>query len=259
MTSRVRSGCGSFALSIVFFAAAGLAACGDGAADNVAVQVGRTSITTTTVAHWMSVIAGEVSTAPGQPKPEVPVPPDYASCVAYRRTYPTVPGQSTPTPEHLKQECELEFQKEKLKALYFLISYAWVKDEASQLGVHLPNQTLAQEIAVLKAQFPNEAALRRFLVGTRGTVMDLMLRLRLNLLTTEVQRKLEHERGEGLLTVAQRQQALNMFSEMFVKRWTARTACRPGYVVPLCSRYRRPRVAPALVPPSVPLTRMTAE
>jgi hypothetical protein len=244
---------------MLLLATIGLAGCGDGIADNVAVRVGKTSIAAATVAHWMSVIAGEVSTAPGQPEPEVPQPPRYTRCIAYRARYPTVPGQPTPTAGRLKQECELEFQKEKLKALYFLIPYTWVSGEAAQLGVSVTDQALRRQIAQLEKQGPSEAELRKFFVGTRGTVADLLSRLKLNLLMTRVQQKLEHERATPAQTVEQRQQALNRFSEQFVRRWTTQTDCRPAYVVPICRQYKPPKVAPALVPPSIPLTKMTAE
>jgi len=239
-----------------------LAACGSGMADGIAVQVGGTHITRAATFHWMSVIAGEVSTLPGQPTPLVPQPPGYSACITYRRRYATAPrvaGQPLPTPIELKRECELEFQKEKLKALYFLISYAWVDGEASELGVKVTSQSLQRELARLQTGISSPVQLRRFLVGARGTAADLMLRLKLNLLTTEIRRKLEHEKGGQQLTVAQRQQVLNRFSAQFARRWMAKTNCHPGYVVPICAKHTGPEVAPTLMPPSVPLTKMTAE
>jgi hypothetical protein len=47
-------------------------------------------------------------------------------------------------------------------------------------------------------------------------------------------------RGELSKTLAaqRRQQALKRFATAFVRRWTARTSCSPGYVVQKCSQYR---------------------
>jgi len=240
-------------LGTVVCAAIALAGCGRAGNDAAVVQVGRTSIAAATVAHWMSVIAGEVSTATGQPEPEVPAPPSYTACIAYRRKYPTTVGKLELTPTRRAQECKLEFEKERLKALYLLISYAWVSEEAGEMAVKLPER----ELEDYEQRLANKAD-QRVLVGTRGTRADLRLRLQLSLLTTKVQQQLERESGGGRLSTDQRQAALNRFSEEFTKKWKARTVCRAGYVVPICGQGTGPRVGPSFVPPSVPLTNMTA-
>jgi hypothetical protein len=209
----------------------------------------------------MEVIAGEVSTAPGQPKPGVPAPPDYASCAAYKRKYPTTAtAGAKPTPVQLRRECASEFEKEKLKALYFLISSRWIEGAAQELGA-LPNEAeLRRQIAPLERRFPSKAVARRFLVGVHGTEADLFARLKGVLLISKVQRKLEAQNRQRGLGKAERQQALDEFGQHFESTWRARTSCRPGYVVPICKeRYLPPKVAATLSPPTVPLTKMTAE
>lgn len=239
--------------------ALGLTGCGNGLADDVAVKIDGTSIGNAAVAHWMSVIAGEVSTEPGVPEPEVPAPPRYAQCIAYHRAFPFRSAAGQVTQATIEHECAIEFQKERLKALYLLVSYTWVSGEAKALGVHVSNYELQQRIALLKGQFPDEAGLRKFLVGERGTLADLLVRLRLSALAAAVQQKLEREGSRHGLTASQRQTALDRFSSRFVASWTGRTDCRAGYVVPLCMQYKPPRVVPELVPPSIPLTKMTVE
>jgi hypothetical protein len=245
-------------LAAFFLASIGLTACGN---DNAAVRVEGTVITRATVGHWMSVIASEVSTASGRPEPDVPRPPHYSACIAYRRRFPTTfgDGRVALSPPELRHECALEFQKEKLKALYFLISSNWVVGEGIALGVKLTQKEVAQQLAQLESAAPSKTRFRRFLVGTRGTTADLLRRLELTLLTARIHRKLEAEASARHLTTSQRQADLQRFGAEFARRWTARTACHAGYVVPICRQYKRPKAPPALTPPQVPLTNMTAE
>jgi hypothetical protein len=220
-------------------------------------------ITQASVKHWMNVIAGEVSTAAGQPKPPVPTPPEYTACISYRRKYPATfrSEQSSALPAGgPKRECEFEFYKEKLKSLYFLISSQWVEGAASELGISTRSGDLRQQIAPLVERFPNKAVARRFLVGTLGTEADLQARLKVVLLTSKIQHELEAQNRQKGFARDGRQRALDAFGHSLERTWRQRTSCRPGYVVPICrQRYSPPQAASMLVPPDVPLTRMTAE
>ena len=258
MVSKATNSCALFAISLLMVAALGMTSCGEGIAASAAVQVGDRSIAHATVTHWMSVIAGETSLPPGQPLPSTPDPPRYSACIAYYQRFPPrSTGGSPPGPIELKHECEFEFQKEKLKALYFLISFAWVSGEAKQLGVSVTDEAVKQEIAKLQSG-SSGATVKRFLVGLRGSTSDLRLRIKLALYVTLIQHKLEVESLERHLSLQQRQHLLTEFGKQFVRRWTAKTSCRSGYVVPICRQYETPKVAPTLVPPSVPLSDMRA-
>jgi hypothetical protein len=226
------------------------------------VRVGHTPIGQAPIEHWMDVIAGEVSTGPGQPKSEVPVPPEYAACIAYKRKYPVAVsgGWAGTSRFHIRRECAFEFQKEKLKALYFLISSRWVEGAASELGVRTSAGELRRQVASLVARFPNRATARHFLVGTRGTEADLSMRLETVALTSAIQQKLEAQSRQKGLTRPERQRALEEFGDRFKSTWRSRTSCRPGYVVPICKQhYVPPKIATTLAPPDVPLTKMTAK
>jgi hypothetical protein len=239
--------------------ASGLTACG-GTTDEVAVQVGKTMISRSEVQHWMSVIGGEVSTAAGQPEPSVPKPPSYSACIAYKQKYPVTPTNGEPkSADEVKNECRLEYEKEKVKALYFLVPFAWVRGEAAELGVNLTGGRLRRELALAERRFPSEDVARRVLVGTRGTKKDFAARLTQLLLLARIQQALERQGKQRGLTLAQRQQALDRFSERFERTWRARTSCRLGYVMPVCRQYRTPRVPPPITPPTIPLTKLTAE
>jgi len=207
----------------------------------------------------MSVIAGEVSTVAGQPEPMVPEPPEYNACITYKRKYPVTPGQEANSTAELRHECELEFEKEKVKAIYFLIPSVWVRGEAVELGVNLTGTRLEQQLALAKRRFPSEAVAHKFLVGTRGTGKDLTARLTQLLLIARIQRALERQSHRLHLTQGQRQHVLDQFGKRFERTWRARTSCRPAYVTAVCRQYRLPKIAPAITPPTVPLTKMTVE
>jgi hypothetical protein len=256
--SQMKYGC--FVLSLIVLVAMNVAGCGDGGAGNTVATVGHRSITAAQVKHWMSVIAGETTLLPGQPVPRSPEPPRYSACVAYRQRFPANPEAKQPrlSLSELKHECMVEFQKEKLKALYFLISYDWVNGEAAELGIRPTDQEVVHELEHLKIRFPGPT-LRHFLVGYRGSRLDMLMRIKLTLLTARVKQKVEGENAKRHLTTQQRQQALDRFSRRFATNWSGRTSCQPDYVVPACRQYKPPRTAPTLVPPSIPLTDIAAE
>jgi hypothetical protein len=211
----------------------------------------------------MSVIAADASTAPGQPTPKPPDPPSYTACIAYLRAYAQwakpVDGRSVVTSKRLKAQCEYEYQKLKLKALYTLIPYAWVTGEAAKLGVKATGRELQRRLALLKSQFPNEAAFKKYVVSRGVTIADLLLDIKVSALVELIQHKLETENKKWHLTTAQRQGMLDRFGTEFKAEWTARTDCRPGYVVPICRQYDLPRTPFGLVPPAVPLTNLATE
>jgi hypothetical protein len=242
-------------LGALFLTSLGIVACGH---DNAAVRVEGSAIARSAVTHWMSVVADEGSAAAGQPEPGVPVPPLYRACIAYRRRFPAAFGSAHLNAAELQHECSLEFQKDKLKALYFLISSDWVVGEGIALGVRVTRGEVVRKLAQLERAAPDRTAFRSFLVGTGGTTTDLLMRLEVAMLTARVQQKLEAEAQARHLSAEQRQEALRRFGTEFVKRWTARTDCHAGYVVPICRQYKRPAVAPALTPPQVPLSNLAA-
>jgi len=241
---------GTVLLGVVCVCSGGLAACGTSASDPVAVHIGQTAISRAEVSHWTSLIAAESSKGP------MPDPPKYSACIANLRAAPATTAQSKPTHSALKRTCEVNLQKFELKALYFLIPYEWVSSEASELGVKLPGEAPKQQLARMEHSLPDA---RGYLVGPRGTTADALMRIKLALLTRQIQQSLEMHSRQQQLTPSERQQALNKFGERFRATWSARTSCRPGYFVTLCRNYKAPGVAPTLGPPSVPLTNMSAE
>ncbi len=179
------------ALGAVFFVIAGLSACG-GVPGNAVVQVNGNSITKATFAHWLAIAAASSASTAGA-KPIVPEPPNYTACIAHLKEVAPKPakGQSAPTEAELKSECEQQYKSLQTEVLGFLISSEWVLGEAAHLGVKVSDKEVEKQFATVKnEQFPKPAEFEKFLKTSGQTVSDLLLRVKLNLLSTKIQQKI---------------------------------------------------------------------
>lgn len=193
------------ALGAVFFVSLGLAACGGGIPSDAVVQVGGTPITKTTFDHWMNVAAASSSaTSQSTTKPAVPVPPDYKACIAQLRATSPKPaaGQPTPTDAQFKAQCEQEYKSLQTQVLGFLISAQWVLSEASSQGVSVKDSDVQKQFNTIKQQqFPNAAQFQQFLKTSGQSIPDLLLRVKLDLLSTKLRDKVT--KAKGNVTTAQ--------------------------------------------------------
>jgi foldase protein PrsA len=187
------------ALGAVFFAVLGLSACGGGIPGNAVVQVGGTPITKTTFEHWLSVAASSTAaTGTTGAKPVVPDPPTYTACIAHLEATAPKPakGASKPTSAQLKSECEQQYKSLQQEVLGFLISSAWVLGEAESMGVKVSDAEVKKEFEKIKnEQFPKAEEFKKFLATSGQTVSDLLLRVKLNMLSTKIQQKVSKEKG----------------------------------------------------------------
>jgi foldase protein PrsA len=188
------------ALGAVFFASLALTACGGGIPSNAVVQVGSNPITKTTFEHWLSVAAASSATTTGKTaaKPVLPVPPNYTECIAHLEATAAKPakGQAKPTSAQLKSQCEQQYTSLKQEVLGFLISSEWVIGEASNLGVNVSDAEVKKEFEKIKTQqFPKPAEFEKFLATSGQTVSDLLLRVKLNMLSSKIQKKIAKGKG----------------------------------------------------------------
>ncbi len=188
------------ALSAIFFAAVGFAACGSGGIPSDAVvQVNGQPVTKATFEHWMGVAASaSAAAAPGQkaPKVVVPDPPSYTNCVAHLKEIEPKPakGQKPKTEAALKSQCEQQYKALQQTTLGFLISADWVIGQAEEQAIKLNDKEVQKKFNELKKQqFPKEAEFEKFLATTGQTVSDLLLRVKLSMLTTKIQEKVTKE------------------------------------------------------------------
>jgi foldase protein PrsA len=179
----------------VLLVAAGLSACGGGVPSNAVVQVGGTPITKAAFAHWMNVAAASSSPAGAteKTKPPAPDPPDFTACIAHLEatTAKAAKGQPAPSKAALKSQCEQQYKSIQQEVLGFLISSSWVLGEAAHLGVNVSDQEVHKQFTTLKnAEFPKAADFEKFLASSGQTVSDVLLRVKLNLLSTKIQQKI---------------------------------------------------------------------
>ncbi len=187
------------ALGAVFFASLALTACGGGIPGDAVVQVGGNSITKTTFEHWMSVASASTATTATAKttKPVIPEPPDYTACIAHLQATAPKPakGAKAPTSAELKSECEQQYKSLQTEVLGFLISSEWVIGEASHLGVKASDKEVKKEFEKIKnEQFPKAAEFEKFLATSGQTVSDLLLRVKLNMLSSKIQQKIAKEK-----------------------------------------------------------------
>jgi foldase protein PrsA len=186
------------ALGAVFFASLALSACGGGIPGDAVVQVGGNSITKTTFEHWMGVAASSSTGTTTGTKPAVPVPPSYTACISYQKSIAPKPakGQAAPTEASLKTQCETQYNSLKTEVLGFLISSEWVIGEGSSLGVKVSDKEVKKEFEKIKnEQFPKPAEFEKFLATSGQTVSDLLLRVKLNMLSQKIQKKVAEGKG----------------------------------------------------------------
>jgi foldase protein PrsA len=179
------------ALGAVLFAVAGVSACG-GIPGNAVVQVGGSPITKATYSHWLSVAASSSAPTAGA-KPVIPEPPNYTACIAHLQAVTPKPpkGQPAPTPAQLKAQCREQYKSLQQEVLGFLISSEWVIGEASALGVKASDKEVKARFEQIKTQqFPSAPQFQKFLSSTGQTTSDLLLRVKLNLLSSKIQQKI---------------------------------------------------------------------
>lgn len=90
-------------------------------AHGVVASVGRVQISSSTLAHWMKVMA---------PHHLVPDPPRYGECVAHDRARARQGARA-----RLREECRTRYQALERRALRFLITSQWVIGEAADEGM----------------------------------------------------------------------------------------------------------------------------
>jgi foldase protein PrsA len=190
------------ALGAVFFATVGLSACG-GIPGDAVVQVGGTSITKNTFNHWLGIAASSNSSTPGQ-KPATPIPPDFKACVAQLQATAPKPakGQPAPSVAQFKTQCQQEYNSLRDQVLQFLISADWVLGESSDQHVSVTDKAVMTQFNTIKAQqFPKPGAFQAFLTQSGQTLPDLLLRVKLDLLSTKLRDKVT--KAKATVTPAQ--------------------------------------------------------
>ncbi|HEV2998347.1 MAG TPA: peptidyl-prolyl cis-trans isomerase [Solirubrobacteraceae bacterium] len=180
------------ALCAAFFVVIGLVACGGGIPGDAVVQIDGTPISTATFNHWIAVAASSSAGAPGA-KPVIPDPPNYTACIAHLEATQPKPakGVAKPTPAALKAQCAQEFKALKEQVLGFLISTRWIFGEAEDQGIKVSDAEVKAKLnEIKKKQFPKEAEFQKFIASSGQTISDILLRVKLQMLSKKIQEKI---------------------------------------------------------------------
>jgi foldase protein PrsA len=225
----------------VVVAVVGLTACGGGISGDAVVQVGANSISKAMVDHWTRIEAVlTYKVIPRQPVPRgvVPDPPKYTACIAYLEANAPQPvkGQSKPTASQLKSQCQQRYVGLQRKVLSILITFDWMSGEIADQGAKVTDGEVKQAFQRFEhEEFSTEADFHKYLTYTGMSISDVLLLMRNTVLGTKLQQKALAKKGP---TVQQQEQAFARFAGEFRKKWTAKTSCRTGYVVPGCKQYK---------------------
>jgi hypothetical protein len=227
----------AFVLALIVCVLVGLisvAGCGSSSQEFVAT-VGADRISKATLDRWTrieAIVAHE--TVPAKPPASgvVPDPPEYVKCVAYLRRGLASSASETSSAQ-LKSQCARSQQTLRDTALQILITYHCLESEARERGVTVPR---AEVVQFIRRQLPTHVALTRFLRFTGERVSDAELLARRALLSIKV----EAQAGTGL-SGQRKLDAEAKFAIGFAAKWSARTSCRPGYVIEQCREFKAAR------------------
>ena len=192
-----------------------LAACG-GVPGNGVARVDDSVIKTSTFKHWLTVAAAS-SQAPGTTGAvAVPDAPKYTKCIATKQAQQAkpAPGQPKQTDAQLKAACEQDYKSLLEQVMQFLISAQWIQNEASDQGIHVSDKDVQKEFEKQKKQsFPREADYQQFLKSSGMNQQDILLRVKLDLLSNKIRDKVT--KGKGKVTDAQIAQYYNQNQSRF--------------------------------------------
>jgi foldase protein PrsA len=161
--------------------------CG-GVPGNAVAEVDGEAIERDSFDHWMQVAAK----SSGQPNAQVPVPPDFKACIDQKRKTTPKPakGQPKTTDEQLKQQCKQEYEALRDQVLQLLVSFQWIQGEAEEMGIEVSDAEVKKSFDQQKKQsFPKAADYQKFLKDSGQNEEDVMLRVKLDLLSNKIRDK----------------------------------------------------------------------
>jgi hypothetical protein len=248
--------CISLALAAVLLVVAGLTACGGGASGDVVAHVGETAITKTAINHWMSTLAGgdynELSGGRTVPEGLVSEPPSYVACVAHLEAAATSSVKNSPRPTRVQllTKCQQLYRALRTQATAYLVTAQWLINVDREGGVTVTDGEVLEYFRHLKKDHPylsTEARVRNYFASRRLSLADFLFTLQLDLLSQKIQQKVASGGKQALAELTEAEQ-----------RWTAKTSCRPGYVVQHCKQYRGEPEYSSSPPPSILMEQVAA-
>jgi hypothetical protein len=221
---------------------------------DVVAHVGRTAVTRAQVSHWMTAMAGHFyfNLSHGQLLPDglASDPPAYARCVSsLEATAAAAPKKvAGVTGVVMLRKCRQLYRALKAQATEQLVRALWLGAVAGEEGVNVSDpEVLAAYQRYNRESYASPAEARQHLTNTRRSDADELVVIREELLSD----KLLQKAGAGGPNAQAR------FSQT-QKRWTAKTTCRPGYVVQYCSQFTEEPPPSSASPPVTVLMEQVA-
>lgn len=142
-----------------------LTGCGDEVPGGAVATVDGEPIEQQSFEHWLAIAAK----SGGGPNATVPKPPDYANC------------------KKPKRECKADYEALRDQVLQLLVSLRWVEGEASDRGISVGNSEVEKAFEEQKKRsFSKQGDFDRFLKASGQTKQDVQMRVRFDLLWTEI-------------------------------------------------------------------------
>jgi foldase protein PrsA len=175
------------ALCVLAATAALAAGCG-GVPGNAVAEVDGATIEKTSFDHWLAVSAK--SNAQGSAV--VPDPPEFTKCLAAKRKLSPKPAKGQPkvTDDALTKQCKSEYDALRNQTVGLLVSYKWIEGEAEAQKVSVTDADIKKSFDEQKKQnFPKDADYQKFLKESGQSQEDIMLRVKLDLLSQKIRDK----------------------------------------------------------------------
>ncbi|MDQ3769764.1 MAG: peptidyl-prolyl cis-trans isomerase [Actinomycetota bacterium] len=183
------------ALALLAVASAGLAVGGCGGADrdvpsNAIARVSDQVIARASFDYWVKASVGaQASTERGSAAP-VPDPPTFARCIAAKQKRRVPKGAKRLTPVQLKGQCREEYELRKDDVVQFLVSAAWVEQEAKKRGVEVPEAVIDRRLQEQRKQaFRTDKAYREYLRSSGVREEDIRYSIRIEELSNAISQK----------------------------------------------------------------------
>jgi foldase protein PrsA len=176
----------TLALCALALTAAVAVGCG-GVPGNAVAEVDGTAIEKSDFSHWLNV----ASKSGGQ-SATVPDAPEFTKCIAAKRKTTPKPakGQPKTTDDQLKKQCKQEYDALRNQVVGLLVSYKWIEGEAKKQGVKVTDAEVKKSFESQKKQnFPKEADWQKFLKTSGQSQDDILLRVKLDLLSQKIRDK----------------------------------------------------------------------
>jgi len=190
------------ALGAVFFVIVAITGCGGGVPSNSVAKVQDTGITNDAFKHWLGIAvystAGKTNAGVNAPTPVVPDPPLYKNCIAREKAIAEREEKAEhkkTTEAEMKKRCETTYNNFKTEVMSFLLSSQWVLGEGKAMNVKLTDDEVKKQFLKIKTQqFPKQSEFNEFLSASHQTISDLLLRVKLNLLSSKIQQKIAKQK-----------------------------------------------------------------